>query len=125
FRRPFRSDAITVHVRAAGAAENDFFAQRIGLDGLNLRRIKPSANATTEAGEPGLRSEDSATLWWEWTAYDDSPVTISAQNSSSPGAGVAVFRGEELEQLTLITNGTPLVRFQPSPGVSYAISVDP
>ena len=127
FRRPFRSDFTTINVRPAGAPENDLFARRIALDGTTLRRIKPSAEATVETNEPGGRTNHpaGATLWWAWTAYDASPVTISAQNSSSNGASVAVFKGSNLETLTAVTNGVPLARFVPEPGVTYALSVDP
>lgn len=128
FRRPFRSSITTVNVRPNGAPENDLFARRINLDGLYLRRIKPSTSASVEIGEPILRAQsaaDGATLWWSWTAYDDSPVTISAQNSSSPGAQVAVFLGSSLATLELVASGSPHARFQPQAGVTYAISVDP
>jgi hypothetical protein len=128
FRRPFRSAFTPVLVRPQGAPENDLFARRIQIDGQYLRRIKPTASATTESGEPVLRAQSGtggATLWWSWTAYDNSPVTISAQNSTSTNAHVAVFTGSSLSSLNLVTNGSPLVRFQPAPGVTYAISVDP
>jgi hypothetical protein len=127
FRRPFRSDIFTITVRPAGAPDNDLFARRVPLDGLNLRRIKPSASATTEPGEPGLRLNNptGATLWWTWTAYDATPVTLSAQNSSAPGASIAVFTGTNLTSLNPVAQGLPSVHFTPQPGVTYAISADP
>jgi hypothetical protein len=121
FNRPFRSDILTAFVRQPGPPENDNFAARIALDGLNLRRVKPSAGATTEPGEPGLRpSHAGATLWWSWTAYDNSPVTIN-----SSGASISVFTGSSLNSLTTVASGISTVRFEPKPGVSYAISIDP
>ena len=127
FRRPFRSEFVSVTVREAGAPQNDLFARRLSLEGRSLRRMKPTGDATTEFAEPGLRTNNPAraTLWWAWTAYDALPVTISAQNSSGPGASVAVFTGDTLKSLRAVTNGAPLVRFTPSPGVTYAISADP
>lgn len=126
FRRPFRSEIVTVNVRPPGAPENDLFARRISLDGLSVRRSKPTSAATIEAGEPGLRpGNGAATVWWSWTAYDATEVTISAQNSSRTGAAVAVFTGTNLTTLSPVTNGTTLVCFDPEPGVTYAISVDP
>jgi hypothetical protein len=128
FRRPFRSEIVSVNVRPHGAPENDLFARRIHLDGQYLRRIKPSASASVESGEPLIHAQGAgarATVWWSWTAYDASPVTISAQNSSSPNARVSIFTGAILQQLKLVTTGSPYVRFQPQPGVTYAISVDP
>jgi hypothetical protein len=121
FNRPFRSDILTAFVRQPGPPENDNFAARIALDGLNLRRVKPSAGATTEPGEPGLRpSHAGATLWWSWTAYDNSPVTINGS-----GASISVFTGSSLNSLTTVASGISTVRFEPQPGVSYAISIDP
>jgi len=127
FRRPFRSDIFTITVRQPGAPDNDLFARRVPLYGLNLRRIKPSASATVEPNEPGLRLTNpaGATLWWTWTAYDATPVTISAQNSSASGASVSVFTGTNLTSLNPIAQALPSVRFTPQPGVTYAISVDP
>ena len=122
FKRPFRSDILTAFVRPPGAPENDNFASRLQLDGLNLRRVKPSTGATIESGEPGLRQSNAgATLWWSWTAYDDAPVTIN----TAPGASISVFTGSAINSLTLVASGISTVRFEPQPGVTYAISIDP
>ena len=121
FKRPFRSDILTVFVRPPGPPENDRFASRIALDGLNLRRVKPSAGATIEPNEPGVRqSHAGATLWWSWTAYDDSPVTIT-----SSGASISIFTGVALDSLVTVASGLSTVRFEPQAGVTYAISIDP
>ena len=121
-KRPFRSDILTAFVRQPGAPENDNFASRIPLDGLNLRRFKPSAGASTETGEPGLRpSHAGATLWWSWTAYDSSPVTLS----TATGASISVFTGSSLNALTTVASALFTLRFEPQPGVTYSISVDP
>jgi hypothetical protein len=122
FKRPFRSDILTVFVRQPGPPENDNFGSRLALDGLNLRRVKPSVGATTEPGEPGLRpSHAGATLWWSWTAYDSSPVTLT----TATGASISVFTGSSVNALTLVASALSSLRFDPQPGVTYSISIDP
>ncbi len=126
FRRPFRSEAVDVIVRPAGSPPNDNFAQRLSLFGLAARSIKPATNATSEPGEPQpLPGYQGQTLWWSWTAYDRTPVTISAQNSSAADVSVAVFRGGAITNLVLVTNGVPQVRFVPEEGITYAIALEP
>jgi hypothetical protein len=126
FRRPFRSEIIPIEVLSAGAPENDDFARRLHLTGTAARSIKLTSGARLEPGEPRVPAGNSGgTVWWSWTAYDNSPVTISAQNSSDPGATVGVFMGDTLGTLIPVTNGSPRVVFTPMPGSTYAIVVDP
>ncbi|HEX7859605.1 MAG TPA: Ig-like domain-containing protein [Verrucomicrobiae bacterium] len=126
FRRPFRTGISSAFVRQPGPPENDSFANRLPLEGLNPRRMKPTAAATLESGE-ALRATSvaDATVWWSWTAYDSTSVRISAQNSSRPGAMVSIFTGTNVTALLLVTNGAPSVQFAPVAGVTYAISVSP
>jgi hypothetical protein len=126
FRRPFRSEFVTIFVRSAGPPENDNFAQRLPISGLVLQSTKPATAATAEPGEPRPAENYSGkTLWWSWTAYNRTPVTISAQNSAITDTSVAVFRGDALANLVFITNGIAAVRFIPEAGVTYAIALEP
>lgn len=126
FRRPFRSETVNVFVLGAGPAENDNFVRRKALFGLGPRSAKPTSTATIERGEPSLAPDTSrATLWWSWTAYDNTPVTISAQNSSSSGAALSAFTGSSLSGLEPVIHGITQVQFTPKAGVAYAIRVDP
>jgi hypothetical protein len=126
FRRPFRSEVIPIFVRAAGPPENDTFAARLALSGTVAQSTKPAAAATLQSGEPrSLPGYSGRTLWWSWTAYDASPVTISAQNSSAPDTSVAIYQGVSLETLRPVTNGISEVLFVPEPGRTYAIALEP
>lgn len=126
FRRPFRSEIVPVTVNPPGPPENDLFARRILLTGTVARSIKPTAEATVEPGDPfESMSLPAATIWWAWTAHDHSPVTISAQNSSDPEVRLAVFTGNAISNLVLVTNQLTELRFRPEPGVTYSIVAAP
>jgi hypothetical protein len=116
---------VPIFVRAAGPPQNDDFAQRLKLTGTILHMTKPAGQATLEPEEPRPQpGYGGQTLWWSWTAYDHSPVTVSAQNSSSTETSVAVYRGQSIDKLFLVSQGIPQTRFVPEAGITYAIVVE-
>lgn len=125
FRRPFRSQSVPIFVNVAGPPSNDNFTNRLLLSGNVVRSIKPSAAATLESEPRPAFDYSGRTLWWSWTAWDDSPVTISAQNSSAPDTSVAVYHGDSFEALARVTRGISHVQFTPVAGQTYNIVLEP
>ena len=125
FRRPFRSDSVPIYVNVAAPPSNDNFTNRLLVSGNLVRSTKPSAAATLESEPRPALDYSGRTLWWSWTAWDDSPVTISAQNSSAPDTSVAVYQGDSFESLAVVTRGISQVQFTPAPGQTYNIVLEP
>ena len=126
FRRPFRSEYVPIFVQGAGPPVNDNFTNRLSLSGLVARGSKPAVGATLQSGEPRpAPGYGGRTLWWSWTAYDGSPVTISAKNSSAAETSVAVYIGDSIDRLLFVTKGVPEANFFPEAGRTYAIAVEP
>src|SRR5262245_49093793 len=90
---------------ALGAAPpaNDNFADRLVLSGTEIGVQASNVGATREPGEPAGLEE---TVWSSWTAPTDGLTQIILQGGFAPTFGV--WTGGQLEQLTLVTNSTPL-----------------
>jgi hypothetical protein len=126
FRRPFRSEHMPIWVRSSSPPANDHFTNRLFLSGVVARSTKPVARATPEPGEPRPAPGYSGrTLWWSWTAYDNSLVSVSARSTPAGEASVAVYQGDLLPSLTLVTKGISQADFFPEPGRTYSIVVEP
>lgn len=124
-RAIYRSETKAISVYPKVRPANDDFENRIELNGGYVRGSAWTVGGTMQARE--LRASTNSagtTLWWSWTAPNDAPVTVSAQNSEGVPF-VTVYTGESLETLVLITNGSPSVVFTPVAGQTYSIAVDP
>ncbi len=87
---------------------NDAFARRIPFTGAFNMVTGMVANATSEPGEPP--GTDGGSAWWAWTAPATGTFTLTAGSA----AGLAVFAGASLSDLTLIASS----RFQGNDGSS-------
>lgn len=110
---------------------NDDFASRPRLAGDNLSMRTSNAGATAEPGEPAHAGQPAtATLWWEWTAAGNTPVSITTAGSaydtvlavytlSPTGAFTPVAANDDAPGVT-----TSAVSFTAAAGTSYEIAVD-
>ena len=94
-----------VEVTFAVRPVNDHFADRQPLTGEPLELTNTIAGASFESFESGGQSGGGSggsegSLWWAWTASSDALHTISAVGLSR----LAVYQGEQLEQLELVTS---------------------
>lgn len=121
------SKFITASFRVA----NDNFADREAITGTSAGRNANSSLATKEEGE-GFHAggSGSRSLWWTWTPASSGPVIISTVGSSFDTV-LAIYTGEQLNNLTTVTsdddsggNGTSLVQFNAVAGTAYQIAVD-
>ncbi|MFG6107125.1 hypothetical protein U2F10_33110 [Leptothoe sp. EHU-05/26/07-4] len=110
---------------------NDNFAHRIALNGVELDAKGSNVGFTGEFQEPD-HAEASGTLnsaWWTWLAPDNGEVTIDTFGSEF-NTSLAVYTGNSLSNLTEVTSnddaGSPqsAVTFEVVAGTSYQIAVD-
>lgn len=107
------SPTVAINVRPS----NDDFASRISLTGASLTTTGYCGNASRQPGEP--QEAGQATAWWSWTAPQTGPVTITIE----PSYNLAVFSGDDLSNLVLVTNGAARVVFSATAGTAYQIAV--
>lgn len=109
---------------------NDDFADRPRLAAENLWLRSNNAGATPEPGEPAHGGQlPGSTLWWQWTAAGNTPVTIHTTGSNY-NTVLAVYTGDALGALALVaenddhgTTITSSVSFVSQPGAVYQIAV--
>jgi hypothetical protein len=115
----------------AAAPANDDFANREVLSGtLPIEESGSNVEATSELGE-NTAGVYGHSVWFEWKAPATGWFTIGACDSNF-AAGVGVFTGTELENLTRVTTGgegpgcgnQSQYTFRASEGAEYVIRVD-
>ncbi len=113
-------------------ASNDMFASAVVLTGITAGTTGHNTNATLEAGEPqhlpgatGGRS-----VWWRWTAPEDSTVTWTTEGSSFDTV-ISAYTGSSVSNLTRVAsddNSGPgnaaIITFNAVAGTTYSIAVD-
>jgi hypothetical protein len=83
----------------AAPPSNDNFANRITLmEGVTA--VADTTDATIEPGEPG--SDSRRTVWYTWTATNDSIVSIDNIGSDIEDDFVAVHIGVSLDKLVYV-----------------------
>lgn len=84
------------------APDNDDFAGRRPVTGLDLVQEGTTTGATREAGEPAYGSgAANRTVWWNWTAPAAGGYYVEIQDSEAvPFLGV--YRGDTLASLTAV-----------------------
>src|ERR1041385_4322872 len=109
---------------------NDDFAQAATLAGPIISAVGANVGATPESGE----STNSKSVWWNWLASSDGPVTVDTGGSSF-GSKLTIFTGTAISNLVdvvsnyfAVANGTnpPAERgvFLGHAGTNYRILVD-
>ncbi len=101
----------TFHIRPA----NDDFARATELASLPAESHLCFHGATAEAGETLLPGQGSpGSLWWRWVASESGELVVSA-----PVAALGAYTGDQLETLTLKTNGTGSIAVPVEAGTTY------
>jgi hypothetical protein len=125
-----RSVIATFTASGGAAPANDAFASTQDLgSGATATASGTNRGATVEAGEPdpGPGFTSRASVWYRWTAPASGQVTIDVC-STSFSAGIAVYTGTAVDQLTDVAHGglgNPCqISFAATSGTEYRIAVD-
>jgi len=112
---------------------SDMFATCVALIGRAGSQTDNNSAATKEDGEPDHAGNPGGhSLWYCWTAPTNRPVTFDTTGSTFDTV-LAVYTGESLGSLTVITNRDDIagatnrmsrVSFTPVTGTTYRIAVD-
>lgn len=117
--------------RAAGAGNNDNFADASTLEGGSASAVAENALATKEVGEPAhAGSSGGRSLWWKWTSPQDGSATIDTIGSDFDTV-LGVYTGSEVSATSFVAADddgggslTSRVTFKVSAGAAYRIAVD-
>lgn len=96
---------------------NDAFAASIPLEGRRLHFVAQLSLGTSEPDEPPSFGH---TVWYRWTAPASGRVALN----SSPAAGLAVYRGSSLTDLTVVAQDVWNVGFDAEAGKTYLLRID-
>jgi len=110
---------------------NDSFTNSSSMTGSDATDTGANCTATTEPGEPVHGNKASGhSVWWSWTAPADGPVTLDTIGSSFDTI-LAVYTGNSVSGLTLVTNNDDYttaeasrVIFTAVNGTTYHFAVD-
>lgn len=110
----------------ASAIPNDQFGAASDLGSATSASASLDTRlATRQVGEPSHDNNTSTgTSWWKWTAPADGQWTITHDESISSSYDLAVYTGENLDDLVLVgeEGGDPLV-VNLIAGISYACAL--
>ena len=111
---------------------NDSFATPVALSGVSASVTATNANCTRETGEPRILNFPGGTsLWYQWTAPRSGPFQI-AVTSDDFDPLLAIYTGNTLAALTLVTSNDNLATGSTSSlctlnaiaGTTYRFTVD-
>ncbi len=125
----------------AAAPSNDAFVMATVLSGTSASDSASNSGAGKETGEPDHAGDvGGRSLWWEWTATFDGPVTFTTETSASnlPEGGqldtlIAVYEGDGSSHASLSviandddtgSNLSSLLILNAETGKKYLIAVD-
>ena len=127
----FDEGTFSIGMSAHPKPANDAFGNAEVLNPALPQTVDGSSEwATTEAEEPGhAGAAPRQSVWYRLTPGSEDPVRIMSYFFSSGfEPRIAVYEGEEVDELTAIadnggTGGLP-VGFLPDPGTEYVIAID-
>lgn len=127
------SGSLSLNLARGIPPPNDDFASARILTGLSSTDTVDNRDSTLQPGEPDLGFYNGAglTLWWGWTAPTNGNVLVTTTGSEYD-TRLAVFTGDLLSSLTMITNNddytsetsTSRILFSAVAGTTYRIVVD-
>jgi hypothetical protein len=120
----------TVVIDGVDGPANDAFAARTTLSGTSVSITAGNQFATQEAGEPvHWSSNNTASVWWTWTAPSAGSCTITLAGSSFDTV-LAVYTGSAVASLTQVAkdddsagSAASRLTFIAAAGVPYQIAV--
>ncbi|QTA78218.1 carboxypeptidase domain-containing protein [Desulfonema limicola] len=109
--------------------ENDNFADAVLITGLSGTVDGSNIDAAKETGEPDhAGSPGGASIWWKWTAPENSFFSFDTNGSSFSSILLGVYTGSSLnnliEKASSFTNLFAGLTFYAQAGVSYYIAAD-
>ncbi len=114
------------------APANDAFANRIQLDGSEVRVTGGNVGASKEPNEPNIAGNPGgASVWWTWTPSASGEYAVSTLGSNFDTV-LGVFTGSSVDALTPIAENdddpaggvTSYLTFSATAGTAYQIAVD-
>ncbi|MEM9157837.1 MAG: S8 family serine peptidase [Verrucomicrobiota bacterium] len=93
-------DEGNVSLSIGQAVENDSFADRILLEGIDFVATANNASATAEVGEPNhAGGVPSRSLWWEWESPVTGYVTFTTASTNSLDTLMGIYEGASVGEL--------------------------
>ncbi len=129
------SESGNVSLSLGQSVINDDFSSALEIGGINFRTTSENIAASREISEPEhiKNAFGSKSVWWKWTAPLSGNVTVSTSASNSFDTILAVYTGESLEDLQLVSSNddddrtgvwTSVLTFYAQEGSEYKIAVD-
>lgn len=128
---------IALHWQMGSAASNNDFANATSISGTTGVVTGNTMFATAQAGEPMTSNSwygnlGGHSVWWTWTAPDNTPVNFNSCGSTALDNAVAVYTGSAVNALTEVSAGSDnacgtqgQASFTPVKDTVYHIVVDP
>jgi hypothetical protein len=99
---------------------NDNFSNRTVIPGTWVMLTNSDYAATPEPGEPSIAGTGWLnSIWWAWTAPASGNVTIYTPTFAT---ALAVYTGNSVSNLAVVTGGWPAINFEASAGTTYDIA---
>jgi len=113
---------VVIEPPPADAPNDDFAAAIVRTESFWSGRVS-NFGSTLEDGEPlhAGDSSQSGSVWWNWTAPADAPVTVAVSNGLS--TYVSIYLGDAPGSLVPVTYGLGSVRFRAVAGTTYRVAV--
>ncbi len=127
--------AMRTAAATANSIPNNDFIDALPLTGLTASATGSSVGADKEAGEPnhsGGANTGGASIWYNWSAPEDSSVDVSLSGSNFDTV-LGVYTGPDVSGLSAIANNddvnfpgdlTSFVNFNAVQGTTYFIAID-
>lgn len=109
-------------IRSVPPPANDNFATSTLLTGSSPSAGGNTINATLESLEPSTHADYGSSVWYHWTAPSTGNYEVSLPNSTY-GSTARVYRGNTLDELTLLGTGTSQILLAATSGTVYRIAV--
>ena len=128
---------ISLHWNMGTPPSNDDFSNASSISGSTGMANGNDMFATAQTGEPMTSNSWGGILgghsvWWTWTAPDNTPVNFNTCGSAALHNAVIVYTGSSPDALTEVSAGAinacgdqGQAAFTPTEGTTYHIAVDP
>ena len=108
----------------ATAPANDNFSDATTLLGNTINLTNSVTGATMEPGEPAhIPGVAQASVWWKWSAPLSGIFVMAIEanfiSGTTPGATLAIYQGDAVDQLTLVGKTTSGTNFLAEAGKTY------
>jgi hypothetical protein len=106
-------------------ATNDNFADAFDLTESPITGPWSNLGATREPGEPAhLLGGPNKSLWWRWQAPCSGGIGLSTDGSTVTTPLIAVYQGDSVDNLWLVTKGKNYASFEARGGELYYFAIE-